>query len=361
MTPNEAYEALCTRVGFPGSNRLRVVLEDLLTPDQARMVAALPASPADVAALTGFPEQGVAEELNRLAYQGVVRPKGGLGRQEYFYFVRGIVELLDGTLGTMKRDITRDRPLFEHWHDFCINEMYPALGKHWARVERPTTRIVPAYGAIKDLANVPPYENFRELMKAQSSFAVIPCPCRQRRAAVGEVCDYVEEAGGWHCMSFGSMADSVIERGAGTKLSLDEVLELVDRVEKEGLLHTWVNSPAMTSEISCQCCRDCCVAVAPLDAVGASLAKMWAKSSFEAFVDPERCDGCQDCVVRCQFEAITMVMPASSANGARKSSKKLKAQIDPENCWGCGLCVIACDEADAIGFKQVRSMEAVPV
>lgn len=361
MTPNEAYQALAARLRFPGSSRLRVVLEDLLTPDQATMVAALPGSAADVAAATGFPEQAVAEALEELAYQAVVRANGGLGSREYFSFTRSIVELLDGSLGTMKRDITRDRQLFEHWHDFCINEMYPALGQHWARAERPTIRIVPAYGAIKDLEDVPPHENFLELMKAQQSFAVIPCPCRQRRAAVGELCDYTEEAGGWHCMSFGSMADSVIERGAGTRLSLDEALELVDRVEKEGLLHTWVNTTAMTSEISCQCCRDCCVAVAPLDAVGASLATMWAKSSFEAFVDPERCDGCQDCVVRCHFEAITMVMPAGSVNGARRPSKKLKAQVDPENCWGCGLCVITCDEAKAIGFRQVRSLEAVPV
>jgi len=89
-----------------------------------------------------------------------------------------------------------------------------------------------------------------------------------------------------------------------------------------------------------------------MDAVGAPLDAVWAKSSFEEFVDQAKCEGCQ-------FEAITMVKPAAT-NGARRASKKLKAQVDPDKCWGCGVCVVGCDETNAMGFRRVRSMEAVP-
>ena len=135
-------------------------------------------------------------------------------------------------------------------------------------------------------------------------------------------------------------------------MSLEEALARLDIVEEDGLLHTWQNNSELTGmTVSCQCCRDCCVAVGPLDAVGAPLSKIWAKSSFEASIDAERCDGCQDCVERCHFDAITMVVPPAG-NGLKKASKKLKALVDPENCWGCGLCVLVCDKVDAIEITR---------
>ncbi len=67
MNSNEAYETLATGLGYSGSGRLRVVLEDLMTPEQAQMVAALPGSPADVAEKSGFSEDQVLKEFDDLA------------------------------------------------------------------------------------------------------------------------------------------------------------------------------------------------------------------------------------------------------------------------------------------------------
>ena len=42
---DEAYNDLIERLGYPGSDRLRLVLKEMITPDQALMAAALPGTP----------------------------------------------------------------------------------------------------------------------------------------------------------------------------------------------------------------------------------------------------------------------------------------------------------------------------
>ncbi len=69
-----------------------------------------------------------------------------------------------------------------------------------------------------------------------------------------------------------------------------------------------------------------------------------------AFVRPEACTGCGDCVPACPFEAIAL----SGSDGARF------AVIDPTGCKGCGACAPVCKEGaiDLRGYTdaQVRAM-----
>ncbi|UCH57498.1 MAG: 4Fe-4S binding protein, partial [Candidatus Bathyarchaeota archaeon] len=60
-------------------------------------------------------------------------------------------------------------------------------------------------------------------------------------------------------------------------------------------------------------------------------------SPEKAFVNPEACDGCEDCIQVCPSDAISM------------SSQK--ASVDPFQCTGCGGCVPECP-TDAIDFKN---------
>ena len=54
----------------------------------------------------------------------------------------------------------------------------------------------------------------------------------------------------------------------------------------------------------------------------------------EANVDPELCDGCQDCVEECVYSAMEMVRVVGA--------KRLIARVDPEHCCGCHACEPAC-------------------
>ncbi|MDP7640477.1 MAG: 4Fe-4S dicluster domain-containing protein, partial [Candidatus Hydrogenedentes bacterium] len=344
VSANDDYTALAEQLGFSESKRFRAILENLMTPDQAKMAAALPGTAADVADKTGFDEALIKEELEALFFKGVLFPRGDFSKREFYRFTRSVGQFHDSSMAHQDLDIVKDAELFSLWHDFCVEEYYEISGKRSAQNKVAGTRVVPSYMALKDVpkSDILPCEDFRELIKAQDLIVVVPCPCRYRTASVGEACEHCDEVERWNCIQFGRAAEYVLARGSGKKLSTQEALDLVDEVEKDGLIHLWSNSTAMTGMyFSCQCCEDCCISYVPMRVVDESIGHVWEKARFEAFIDQSKCDGCQDCVERCHFDAIDMVKP--QAFNEKKRTKKLKAIIEPDKCWGCGVCVIGCE------------------
>jgi len=352
MSENNPYDALMERLDFAGSTRLKPILEELMSPDQAQMVASLPGTPQEVADNTGIDINRVNDSLDELFYKGVIFPRGDFRRREFYRFARSIGQLHDAVLATRELDVKKDRKFFEMWYDFVMNEMYPYFAKDMKRRDRRVDRIVPAYKAIKDLDGVLPEENFPELLKAQELIAVVPCSCRLCTDSVGERCDIHDEVAHWSCIQFGRAADYVIARGSGKELSLEEALELNDIIEENGLLHKWNNNAAIIGpRLSCQCCRDCCMMYVPIDQAGLDIGLIWEKSRYVAEVNQDDCSGCQTCMDRCLFDAIDMVRP--------EGSKKYKAEINAENCYGCGSCAVGC-ATGAIKMKVVRPPEHIP-
>jgi NAD-dependent dihydropyrimidine dehydrogenase PreA subunit len=359
MSTNDHYASLVEKLGYGGSDRLAAVLKALMTPDQAIMADALPGTAADVAEITGFDAEDIQKNLDELFFKGVVFARGDFVTREYFRFARGMGQLHDATLATCKLDVVKDAEYFKLWQDFCLNEWYPEYGKQKVAQERPVFRVVPAYKAFENMDGVLPCEDYRELIKAQEVFGTVPCSCRMRTAGVGEPCGHTDEEKDWTCLQFGRGADYIDKRGSGRKLTLEEALEVVDVIEENALIHIWRNSTVMGgARTSCNCCRDCCADYVPMDMFDLPLAKSWEKSRWEAVIDQDKCDGCQDCIERCHFDAIELVKPEKPAKG--KKAKKMKAVVEPEKCWGCGVCVPGCKEAKAIGFKVVRPEEFIP-
>ena len=57
---------------------------------------------------------------------------------------------------------------------------------------------------------------------------------------------------------------------------------------------------------------------------------MLMSSGYTAFVDDQLCEGCENCLDYCQFEAIEMV--------------DSQAMIHSVDCFGCGVCVDQCQQ-----------------
>lgn len=353
MTPDEAYKDLMEKLRYPDSARLRALLENLITPEQAMMVACLPGTVQEVAEKLDMDVAEVQKGLDECFVKGVTVPKGDYITREFFNFARNVQQLHDRSQASKLRDVVKDKEFYSLWHDFVMNEYFPDVGKRYAMMPRPMQRIIPAYNAIKDLPDVLPYENYHELLKMQELIAVVPCSCRHRTTSVGEHCAHTSEENRQNCILFARSADYNIKRGSGTRLTTEEALALCDEMEKDGLLHMWGNSKSMTGTTSCNCCRDCCMISLPLTLNNESVGKAWEKSRYMAVVDQEKCIGCQDCLDHCQFDAIEMVKPEGS------TSKKLKAQIIEDNCFGCGACVMNCEQ-DALSMKCVRPPEHIP-
>jgi ferredoxin len=229
--------------------------------------------------------------------------------------------------------------------------MYPDKSQKLRDSTIPVWRIIPAYQSVKDLPELLPLENFHEILKAQDLIASAPCSCRYCTDGVGEPCNLHDETQEQVCLQFNRGAEYVVARGSGHALTIEEALDLADRIPQIGLIHVFANVGVMRGPtMSCQCCTDCCVDTVTADREGIPRTKSWSKSRFVAYVTQDECNGCQDCVERCPFDAIEMVKP--------EGSKKLKALVDPEKCYGCGVCVVGC-ETKALKMKCVRPLEHI--
>ncbi|MCQ8898333.1 MAG: 4Fe-4S binding protein [Hadesarchaea archaeon] len=347
----DPFRPLMEGLGFPESPYLRQILEYLMTPEQARVAAALPGSVQEVAQKLGMPEGRVRELLEDLWRKGLVFPKD-FDRREYFRFARDLVQLHDATLATQHLDPERDRRYFQLWHEFGRKEFYRGMGEILGSLfTEPIWRVIPAYGAIKGMEGVLPCENIVEIVNAQEKLGVVPCSCRLVQEGVGEPCRYTKEREVWHCTQFHRGAEYVVKRGSGRPLSREEALRVLEKAERDGLVHMGPNHSKLTINTICNCCPDCCEFFNFYRYGGVSPEKLTAKSRFEAYVDQEKCTGCQTCLERCPFEAIELVRP--------EGSRKYKARVVPERCFGCGVCVVGCEQG-AMKFKLVRPPEHIP-
>ncbi len=353
MTSSDSYEVLAGKLGFPGSTLLRSILQDLMPPAQARMVEALPGTILEVAEKTGVPESEVRESLDRLFLKGAVYPRGDFNNRDYYRFARNILQLHDATLGSSLLDIERDRAFCQKWQDFCRQEMYPRKGAMFKAAQARISRVVPARKAIEGLPGILPSEDYHEILRAQDVIAVVPCSCRNRTASVGETCSHTDEQETWHCLQFGRGAQYVISRGSGRQLTVEQAIALCDEIEEDGLIHRWANNTGITGvNTSCNCCRDCCEEYVSVDTAGFPITDWWEKSRYQAYLDDvESCSGCEDCLVRCPFDAISMY---------RDDSDDLKAAVDAEKCFGCGVCVVGCPYG-SLKMRVVRPPEHIPV
>lgn len=87
--------------------------------------------------------------------------------------------------------------------------------------------------------------------------------------------------------------------------------------------------------------------------VGFLLAPWWWKPPAERAPRvsqhvEERCEGCEQCVKDCPYDAITMV-PRTKGEGS-----ELVARVDPGLCTGCGVCAASCSQL-AIGPPHVSA------
>lgn len=341
----DAYRVLAEAHGLGDSERYRRILEFLMTPKQAEIATYLPASFEDLAQKSGLSVEEMKKEIDDLFRKGVVIPRD-FHTLEGARFCRTIEQLHDATQSDQKtEEIYGERApqLWELWEDFARNEWHPKRAQTIKGRELPNWRVVPAYKAIENIPGITPYDDVREILKANSPVATVPCSCRRQVKKTDVAVNT--------CVQFGRSAEYAIVRGSGWELDYEGALRTIDEAEESAEVHQWANWRTLSFGLMCNCEREACVNFRTALEGGIPIDKLMAKSRFEAVVEQELCTGCQVCIDRCNFDAIEMVKPTGS--------KKYKAVIDPEKCWGCGLCVIKCDPG-ALSFKVVRPLEHIP-
>ncbi|MDK2794812.1 MAG: hypothetical protein PWQ58_11 [Archaeoglobaceae archaeon] len=193
-----SYEVLMQKLGFPNSEKLKKILEYLMNEEEAMIASALPGTLEEISKKTGIEKEKVQDILEDLFVKGVVFPRDFRNR-DYFRFARDIIQLHDSTLASKH---VKDPEFAKLWKDFLDSEGNRKIGEILSSLGFKIWRVIPAYNAIKDLPNVLPYENMKEIMKAQQKIAVVPCSCRNLSMLAGEPCKHTDETK-WHCIQVG--------------------------------------------------------------------------------------------------------------------------------------------------------------
>ena len=186
-------------------------------------------------------------------------------------------------------------------------------------------RTVPINTEVGEPGTIGLYDDIRGYVRGfEGPFGVQNCICRQAQSLLGHTC---QRGGHETCLTLGGAAVGMHSLGHARLIPREEMLDLLDKAERNGLVLQPQNSQA--PEFICCCCGDCCGVL--MNARKMPRPAEFFKTNFQAHVDAGLCEGCKTCVKRCPMDAVSM-------------EDKL-AVVDADRCIGCGLCVSTCKKA----------------
>jgi Pyruvate/2-oxoacid:ferredoxin oxidoreductase delta subunit len=138
----------------------------------------------------------------------------------------------------------------------------------------------------------------------------------------------------------------MVERGSGRYLSVEKALELLERMEKAGLVHSTINTQTRPQFI-CNCCTCACLILRGLTEL--QNPRAIAKSNFLPVRNHEICTKCKKCVDICPVKA--------NKYHAEHDEQPERILLFEERCIGCGLCAYHCPKG---AIKLVKVKDQVP-
>ena len=324
--------ALCQKlaegVGAGTSPIIPKIFSALINDDEARVLIAAPSpsTPGEIATRSGISQEQVTGMLEPLFKKGLLF-KNRKGEVMKYYRVRTIPQMHDST--ALTPGLARE--VLDLWKEYMLKE-WPEYGKKIMEVlPASVVRVVPVHESIEPEARILPYDDVLKIVQQARVLSVTKCSCR----VIDGSCSQPLEV----CMQVDRAAEYNIERGTGRALSKGEAIEILKLCRQRGLIHV-VDNRQVVGHVICNCCKDCCLNW-PIQADR----KWTAPSRFEAVADPEACTGCENCLERCFFGAISM--------------KDDMARVDPQKCLGCGVCTVVCP-TEALRLKEIRPADFVP-
>lgn len=332
MADKTPWEQLAAAIGAGTSKIIPAIFEVLTDDDEAEflLAASPPGSVAEIAERSGLAPEAIETMIDPLFRKGLLFKSSKADGVRY-YRVRHVLQFHDSTAVA----VDPPREMLDLWKRYMDEEWEAYANKIDASLPGAILRVIPVNESIEPGAEILAFEDLEELVAGAEKLAVTRCSCRVIDGACGKSLEV--------CLQVNRAADYAIERGTGRELSKREALDMLLRCEEEGLVHVAENKRSL-GHVVCNCCGDCCI---NWTSMRTGLGKMAAPSRFRAVVEPDDCTGCELCVERCYFDAMSM------------DEETGLAVVETENCLGCGLCQVVCP-TDAIGLKVARSEKFVP-
>jgi len=317
-----AYQRLAERLneipnGFPAtaSGVEQRLLAKIFTPEEAELGSHLRLSlesPEEVAARIGGDPQEVHAQLKTMAHKGLIRREMKDANVGYglMPFIFGIYEF---------QNLTMDQEFAHLFEEYYRQAFGTGLNSN-----PPLHRVIPVGASVRMDMEVRPFESAADILGEASSWAVLDCVCRKQKALIGQPCEHPVEV----CLTF-SKAPHAFDHAKGMRaLSLGAAMDTLRQANEAGLIHTTSNNQKGLFYM-CNCCTCGCGFLRGMAELG--LANVVARSSFVNTVEAERCVGCELCLPRCQFKALSL------------ESQRV-VRVDPQKCVGCGVCASSCPE-----------------
>lgn len=105
------------------------------------------------------------------------------------------------------------------------------------------------------------YERASQIIRQSGGGALSLCNCRHLAGHLGQPCKM--KAPMEVCSSLGELGQWVARRGVGKPAIMDDLLRVLDRTEKLGLVHTCDNVLDQPAYL-CHCCGCCCNVLRPI-------------------------------------------------------------------------------------------------
>ena len=199
-------------------------------------------------------------------------------------------------------------------------------------------RTIPIEKSLTPEHYISTYDELKELIMNARKISVMNCVCRQGKDLIDKPCKATDMRE--LCFVFNDSVQHIIDNNWGRVISKDEALEILTRIQGEGLILQPGN--AQDPNFLCCCCSCCCDLITNMK----KLESPWEliHSNYYAEVEYESCVGCLSCLDRCPMEALDQIDDA--------------VQVTKNLCIGCGNCVVVCPE-QAITLKK-KSKELIP-
>ncbi len=336
--PESVYERLAERLARTPNGFLRTksgvelkLLARMFTPEQAALACVMHLkleSMEDIATRAGLDVPSARALLKAMLHRGLVR----VGRRETslaFALLPFIVGSYEEALPYLDEEMAQ---LFEA----MVQE---SGGAGMLSYTPSLQRVLPVEESIPADIEVQPYERLSDVLSGARAFGLRECICRKQKALIGQGCEHER----MNCISFAPIEGAFANLPHVQPISREEALRILKESEEAGLVHCVYNQQEEIYYI-CNCCTCCCGIMRGLVEFGQHHAL--ARSDFLCSVDAEACTGCESCIERCHFGALSVLQDI--------------CVVDPQRCMGCGLCVSACpSEALHLG-RRPASEQVVP-
>jgi ferredoxin len=305
-------------VGFPATEsgvEIRI-LQHLFTPEDAALALELSAIAEPVSVIhkrvrRRFGLEQLRRALEDMAGRGLILATGRRTRRYgKLPFVVGIYE---HQLTRLTEELERD----------VLQYFEEAFGPALHTKNTTQMRTVPVNANLVT-REVTTYDDIRAFVRASDGpFAAMACICRLGKSLVGHPCQQTSRKDS--CLTFGSAATGMVDSGAAHFVSREQMLQLLDEADHDGL----VLQPGNTQEpmFVCCCCGCCCGVLTTAKRLPEPAA--YFSSNYYAESDAERCEACGTCLTRCPMDAIGL--------------ETGKAIVARSHCIGCALCIGSCD------------------